>query len=151
MPHGKLLHGMFPFEVKISVLQLRESSLYDGNGEQVADEEHIVGRIIATLAHPFLTMTGNETFAFQTGVSRHNKTLILNVCHTDYHEGDKTDWRTEHTMRYTVRREGDDIVLRPLMRDEIGRNGIVLWRGASHAEAVIRAWDELLSENQQFR
>lgn len=152
MPCDELAHAlgaMFPPEARMPVKDALEMSEGMFPAGHEANQEMLVHRLCTMLSKPLLSMTERRTHAYQAGVSRKSHTLVLDVCHIAYHEGDDIDWRTQHTMRYVVGRDGDDIVLRPLRRDEAHEMGAVGWCGTNHGDRAIGAWRNLLSEGDE--
>lgn len=79
--------------------------------------------------------------------------LVLNVAQTLRHVGDAVvgeDWdaTTCHTLRYSVRRDGDRLIIRQMRRSEHhgeGGTGIIGWHLPNQGELVVRVWESLLA------
>ena len=79
--------------------------------------------------------------------------LVLNVARTCHHVGDVVagdDWDATacYTLRYSVRRDGDRLVIRPMRRSDYyggGGTGIIGWHLPNQEELAIRVWEGLLA------
>lgn len=88
--------------------------------------------------------TGEELCVCQAGLSRRTHTLVFDIHSIDYHRNSDIDWVTRHTMRYLVRSEEGHVVFSPLTRAELVENGIIRWRGDTHAADVLNAWNSIV-------